>query len=606
MSSAACAHELFERWAARKPERVAISHRNGQVTYRQLDRRTEALAAELRGRGVGPETVVGILTDHPGRFAMAVLAVWKAGGAYVPLSPGLPAKRVAAILGGVRIVLADTKAKELPEDFKGQVVALTGADTWTTANRRTQRPRTENLAYVLFTSGSSGTPKGVLIEHAGVVNLARALRHLYGDLEKARVFQFAPPTFDAWVWELAMSLLNGGTLCVRTDGAPLCGDALARELRRCSATHLSASPSLLATLPVQDPPPVRTLTAGGEVLPESLVDRWRPRVRLFNAYGPTECTVGATAARCDQRAGQPSIGTPLDGVDVHVLDEEGQPVAPGQTGELHIGGPGVARGYLDQPEATAAAFVPDTLSRRPGARLYRTGDMARLRPDGDLEFRGRADRQLKIRGYRVEPGEVERALCRHPRVTGAVAGSHERPGMDRRLVAWVGTAAGAPVTVSELREFLAADLPGHLIPSIFVLLERLPLTPHGKVDRTALPAPERARPRLGNDYTEPLGPTQRGLADLWTQLLLVDQVGADDEFHALGGTSLDLLRLQEEIAARWGVRLPAADLLAAGTIRELAALLDPDRPSPGGPPPERHARSHRGQALRLLQQRRLR
>ncbi|GAA2410477.1 hypothetical protein GCM10010191_19210 [Actinomadura vinacea] len=604
MTWVGCAHEAFERWAARTPDRVAVSCADEEITYRELDDRAGALAAELRARGVGPEVVVGVLADHPSQLPLAVLAIWKAGGAYVPLGPGLPANRVAAILADrVRVVLAGADEAGVLSGYTGDVVSLTALPRPASGSPR-GGAGPGHLAYVLFTSGSTGTPKGVLVEHAGVVNLARALRRLYGDLEQARVFQFAPLTFDAWVWELAMSLLNGGTLCVRPDDGPLCGPALSRELRRCSATHLSASPSLLATLPVEDPPPVTTLTAGGEALPASLVERWAPRVRFFNAYGPTECTVGATAGRCHHRPGRPPIGTPLDGVEVHVLDDQGHPVAAGETGEVYIGGAGVARGYLDLPAVTAARFVPDRLSGRPGARLYRTGDLARRLPDGNLEFRGRTDRQLKIRGYRIEPAEVEQALCRHPRVTGAVVGAHERPGMDRRLVAWVGTAAtGGSVPVSELREFLSADMPDHLIPSIFVVLPRLPLTAHGKVDHAALPAPERTRPSLGHRYVEPRGTTQRGLALMWSELLLLDRVGADDDFHSLGGTSLDLLRLQEEITARWGVRLSAAELLSARTVRRLAARLDD---GPGRDRYQDRDLGRRAESLRLLQRRRRR
>ncbi|GAA2720175.1 non-ribosomal peptide synthetase [Actinocorallia aurantiaca] len=608
MNRPGCAHQVFEYWAVRTPDRIAVSGPDGRITYRELDGRADALAAELRSRGVGPETVVGVVPDHPGQFPLAALAVWKAGGAYVPLGPRLPAGRVAAILaGGVRIVLAGADTAGVLAGFTGEVVSLTAAYRRSTGGREGTVPEAKNLAYVLFTSGSTGEPKGVLIEHAGVVNLAGALRRLYGDLEGSRVFQFAPPTFDAWVWELAMSLLNGGTLCVRADDAPLYGSALSDELRRCSATHLSASPSLLATLPVEDTPPAATLTAGGEALPESLVGRWGSKVRFFNAYGPTECTVGATAALCGDRPGPPPIGTPLEGVEVHVLDGRGRPAGEGETGEVYIGGAGVARGYLDLPSATAARFVPDHLSGRPGARLYRTGDLALRLPDGNLEFRGRADRQLKIRGYRIEPAEVEEALRRHPRVTGAVVGAHERPGMDRRLVAWVETAAGAPVTVDELRGFLRADKPDHLIPSIFVVLPRLPLTPHGKVDHTALPVPERARPLIGAGYVAPSGTTQDALARMWAELLLLDRVGADDDFSFLGGTSLDLLRLQEGVAARWGVRLSAAELLVARTVRLLAARLD------GGPrrdrSPDEHAdrrADRRTESLHLLRQRRLR
>ncbi|MCP2261519.1 amino acid adenylation domain-containing protein [Streptoalloteichus tenebrarius] len=659
------AHELVERWAALAPDRPALVHAGREVGYGELDTRAARLAARLRAHGVGPEVVVALLVDRPVELVVAVLAVWKAGGAYVPLTRAQPASRTAMALAdtGAAVLVADQDPPVALPGHVRHVVRLDRGDGATEPTEPTEpdgpdgsgqpdepegtdepdaspaadavKPRVSgrNLAYVLYTSGSTGTPKGVLVEHAGVVNLAVGLASRFGDLAGARVLRFAPITFDASVWELAMSLLNGGTLCLPSAGSSLTGADLARALREHRATHFSASPSLLASLPATDPPPVATLVAGGEALPEFLVRRWAGRVRLFNAYGPTEATVSATAGRCADQPGKPTLGAVLPGVALYVLDEAGRPSAPGAIGELYVGGAGVARGYLNRPDLTALRFLPDPFSCRPGARMYRTGDLGRRRPDGQVEFVGRVDHQIKVRGFRVEPGEVEEALRAHPHVANAVVTTTDavvttrdavvttrdgvvttRDGVadHRRLVAYLEVPDRRPVPVPELRAFLATRLPDYLVPSVFVALDRLPLTPHGKVDRAALPAPGASRPPLGHDYAPPRGDTERALARLWARVLGLDRVGATDDFFALGGTSLDLARLREEISARWRARVSTADLVRAHNVRLLAARLDgvdgpggADGPAvPGGGrsgadvPPVRDHRARTSQRLR--------
>ncbi|MGW0591628.1 non-ribosomal peptide synthetase [Streptosporangium sp. NPDC002607] len=572
------ADHLFERWAEVAPERDALVHPGGRMTYAELREHATVLAGELVAAGVRAGDTVGVLMERSFLLPAAVLAIWKAGGAYVPLPPSHPVGRNELVLSdtGARIVVADRDPEELLPGHGLRSVRpdLGRPDPATGSAKGSAAPatRADSLAYVLYTSGSTGTPKGVLVDHGGVTNLAEGLRLLFGDLEGARVLQFAPVTFDAWVWEFAMSLLNGATLCVPGAGVPLYGRELSRVLCELDITHLSGAPSLLATLPEDVPVPVTTLTSGGEALPEFLVERWASRVRLFNAYGPTEATVSATAGRCRPGAGRPSVGRPLAGVEVHILDAAGDPVAEGETGELCVGGRGVARGYLKRPDLTRERFVPDRFARRPGARLYRTGDLARRLPGGEIDFVGRIDEQLNVRGYRIEPGEVEAALMRHPRVTGAAVTTTGEETGTARLTAYAQLSRGPGVPAGELRELLAGQLPPYMIPSLFVTLDRLPLTSHGKVDRAALPSPAGGRPRHGHAVSS--RPGEREVAEMVGLLLGLDEVGAEENFFELGGTSVDLITLQADIHERRGVLLPVADLIAAPDVRSLAALLD--------------------------------
>ncbi|WP_326637598.1 non-ribosomal peptide synthetase [Streptosporangium sp. NBC_01755] len=589
------ADRLFEAWAEAAPGRDALVHPGGRMTYAELREHATALAGELVAAGVRAGDTVGVLMERSFLLPAAVLAIWKAGGAYVPLPPSHPVGRNELVLSdtGARIVVADRDPEELlpghglrsvrpglgrpdPANGRHRPRPILGATSdpamGATRGSAASATRADSLAYVLYTSGSTGAPKGVLVDHGGVTNLAEGLRSLFGDLEGARVLQFAPFTFDAWVWEFAMSLLNGATLCVPEAGVPLYGRELSRILCELDITHLSGAPSLLATLPEDVPVPVTTLTSGGEALPEFLVERWAPRVRLFNAYGPTEVTVSATAGRCRQGTGRPSVGRPLAGVEVHILDAAGDPVAEGETGELCVGGRGVARGYLKRPDLTRERFVPDRFAGRPGARLYRTGDLARRLPGGEIDFVGRIDEQLNVRGYRIEPGEVEAALMRHPRVTGAAVTTTGGETGTARLTAYAQLSRGPRVPAGELRDLLAGQLPAYMIPSIFVTLDRLPLTSHGKVDRAALPNAAGSRPRYGQAV--PSCPGEREVAEMVGLLLGLDEVGAEENFFELGGTSVDLITLQADIHERRGVLLPVADLIAAPDVRSLAALLD--------------------------------
>ncbi|MFD7666687.1 amino acid adenylation domain-containing protein [Streptomyces sp. NPDC059788] len=626
---------LFRQWARAVPGRDALVHPGGRMTYAALARRADDLAAELVRAGVRRGDTVGVTMERSPLLPVTVLALWTAGAAYVPLPASYPAPRNRAVLdeAGVRTVITgrepDPAALSGPSGGEVTRVRLTdrilsgpgGPPARTVPAADAAGP--EDLAYVLHTSGSSGTPKGALLPHRAVVNLAHGLQHVYGDLEGARVLQFAPFTFDVWIWEVAMSLLSGGTLVVPRPDVPLHGPELSRTLRELDISHLSGAASLLATLPREEPVPVTTLTSGGEPLPEYLVRRWGSRVRLFNAYGPTEAGVCATMGRCRPGQGTPGIGHPLPGVTVHLLDERGAAVPDGRPGEVHIGGPGVGLGYLDRPADTRRHFVPDRFAARPGRLLYRTGDLARRLPDGSYLFLGRIDGQLNVRGYRIEPGEVEAALLRHPDVTAAAVtvtrgaagalvpppgpGSPPQTGGTDRLTAYLQALPGAAVTTTGLRRHLAALLPAHLVPSSFVLVDRLPLTAHGKIDRAALAPPAAPRTHGRGAPAARRGAAagrERDVAELVAAVLGLDDIAPDDDFADLGATSLDMIRLQAAVTARWGTRLGAADLLDARTVRRLTALLDRTRngarPAGTAPPGAGRVTGHPLPAVRTV------
>ncbi|MFF5260358.1 amino acid adenylation domain-containing protein [Actinomadura viridis] len=640
------AYVLFEEQVRRRPGALALDGDGARLRYAEVAERAERYAAVLRAHGAGPETVVGVHLRDRLDTVLCVLGIWRAGAAFVAAGPRLPPRRRELVLRetAAPIVVTDdpaaldgSAATLLPPVPAGpaHLPARPSLDVLRSAVLRSDGPRSGperppavpgsggDLAYVCYTSGSTGLPKGALIEQAGVVSLALGLREVFGDMSGARVLQFAPLTFDVWIWELVISLLAGATLVLPPGGAgdgpsgagtagdELAGDELAAVLRDRRVTCFSAAPSLLAGLPEDLPTGLTTLVSGGEPLPPELVRRWGRRVRLINAYGPTEATVCATAGVCVPGDGTepPGIGRPLSGVEVRLLRPDGEPVPDGERGELCVAGPQVARGYLARPELTARAFgtaAPAAFpASAPGARVYRTGDLARWAPDGTLRFAGRLDRQIKLRGFRIEPGEVEEALRAHPAVAVAAVTAVGEGRAHRRLAAYLQLRPGAALTVERLRAFLRPRLPAHMIPSLVHVVDRLPLNGHGKVDHARLPALPRSRPPLAHPPVATSGGYEPALAALWEDLLMVEGIGATDGFFELGGTSADLLTLRSRIEERWGVRPGVADLARAHTVRLLAGLLDRRRahasphPDPApGPPPSRRERAGAVRRLR--------
>ncbi|MEW2435914.1 non-ribosomal peptide synthase/polyketide synthase [Streptomyces caniferus] len=571
--------DLFAAWVARTPDAPAVTDGRRTWTYRELDRLANRLAHDLIARGVGPERTVAVVLPRSAELVIAELAVAKAGGAFLPVDPAYPAARRSLMLSDARpAVVLDDPAQTRP---------ATGADRAPRDSDRLAPLCAEHPAYVIYTSGSTGTPKGVTVPHTGLGAFAAAAAAQYDVAPGARVLQFSSPSFDASVLELCISLLSGATLVVPPDG-PWLGEELAAVLAEHRITHALIPPAALATVPAPSAgnalPDLRTLIVGAEACPAELVDRWATGRRLINSYGPTEATVVASwTGPLAVGGGTPSIGRPLPHTQVHVLDAAMRPVPAGTGGELYVGGAGVARGYLDRPGLTAARFVASPYGP-PGTRLYRTGDLARWTSDGELEFLGRADRQVKVRGFRIEPGEIEAALARHPRVAEAVVIVREDEPGRQRLVAYV--TPGEPVRPpqpAELRAAVSRSLPAHMVPSAVVVLDAFPLTAQHKIDRRALPAPDPSRaPEQG--HIAPRTPAERALAGIWSEVLSVSTVGTGDDFFELGGDSVLAVRVLSRIREELGDRLSVRDLFTARTIAGLVPLLgDPDTADPAPP-----------------------
>ncbi|MBT2400164.1 non-ribosomal peptide synthetase [Streptomyces sp. ISL-100] len=544
---AAALPELFAAEEARHPDAVALSYGEEKLTYRELDERANRLAHHLAEQGAGPDVLVGLCMERGAQTVVALLAILKAGAAYVPLDPEYPADRLAYMLqdAGVRLLvtqrhlhdrLPDTDAHLIDVDPAGEESAHHPA----TAPEVALSP--DHLAYIIYTSGSTGAPKGVMTSHRAVVRLIHesgVLDVRPGDV----VAQFASVSFDASTLEVWSALLNGARLAVHPPSAPT-GSELGRFLKEHEVTHLAITAGLFHQVVDDDASALsglRQLVAGGDKLSPEHCARLlaaHPTLRLSNGYGPTEATSLTTthtlSTGLDPAAPVP-LGTPIGNTRVYVLTETLEPAPVGVPGELYIAGPGLARGYLNRRGLTAAQFVADPYGAA-GTRMYRSGDLARRRPDGVLEFLGRSDGQVKIRGFRIELGEVESALKTHPDVADAVVVAHQGDVGHRRLVAYL--VSDREPTTSELRAHLALSLPDHMTPAVFVPLEKLPLTSNGKVDRGNLPEPEIQAGRLGSDYAAPRNATEEALAGVWAEVLGVERVGIHDNFFDLGGDSI--------------------------------------------------------------------
>ncbi len=544
--SGCCLHQLIEAQVDRTPDAVAAGFEGRELSYRELDRQANRLAHHLQGLGVGPDSLVGVSLERSDQMLVAVLGVLKAGGAYVPMDPEYPKERLAYMLehSGVGVLISQSDLLERLPEHRARVVSL-DRDRDSIGALSAERPSVSvephHLAYVIYTSGSTGKPKGVQVPHGAVVNFLGSMAQTPGLGADDTLLAVTTLSFDIAVLELYLPLTVGGRVEIASREVAGDGDQLLRALQANNISLMQATPAtwrLLLSAGWEGGEDFKVLI-GGEALPRDLVNELIDRVGgVWNMYGPTETTVWSTCEYVTEKTGPILIGRPIANTQLYVLDERRQPVPIGVPGELYIGGAGVVRGYLNAPELTAERFVEDPFSQDPQARMYRTGDQVRYQRDGRLEYLSRLDNQVKIRGFRIELGEIETCLLRHEAVKqGVVTVREDRPG-DVRLVAYVVAEPGRNVTVTEVRKHLRTSLPEYMIPQHVVELDALPMTPNGKIDRKALPAPLGGVDRFEDAYVAPRTEMERALAAIWQEVLGVERVGIHDNFFDLGGHSL--------------------------------------------------------------------
>ncbi len=596
-----CIHQLFEAQVERTPEEVAVIFAGEQLTYHELNQRANRLAHYLRQMGVEPDTLVALLAERGISFLISILAIFKAGGAYLPLDPHYPATRLGRLIESSRcsLVLASTACvatladalTEVPPELCPRSIYCEDLPQVNHSEENLPICTTpRHLAYIIYTSGSTGMPKGAMVEHRGMLN------HVYAkidalDLAAAdTVAQTASQCFDISVWQFLAALVVGGRVQIYPDEVAHDPVQLLSQVEQHRVSILETVPSLLRAMldaheaeaaRGQNLQMLRWLIPTGEALPVDLCWRWLsiyPHVPLLNAYGPTECSDDVThhpiyKAPDETRSSIP-IGRAIANMRVYVLDRQLEPLPIGVSGELYVGGIGVGRGYLGDERRTAEAFLPDPFGTEPGARLYKTGDLARYLPDGNLEFLGRLDHQVKVLGFRIELGEIEAVLGQHPAVHQSVVVAYEGVSGDRRLVAYVVLRQEQRASINDLQSHVMKHLPDYMVPFAFVLLEALPLTPNGKVDRKVLSAPNVTNIARNGAVTMPDTPTEKRLVEIVAALLGLDRVGIDDNFFLIGGNSLMGTQLVARVAEVFSIELSLQTLYNISTVRRLACEIE--------------------------------
>jgi amino acid adenylation domain-containing protein len=580
-----CIHDFFEEQVERTPEATALICGHESLTYRELNTRANRLAHYLRKQGVGPEVLVGVCLERSIEMLVGILGILKAGGAYVPLDPAYPKERLAAILEDAKAPILLTQqrlAKILPGDVA--CIIRLDADWPHIAAEPATNPRrnvtSSNLDCVLFTSGSTGRPKGVALEHRSAAIFIQWAGEVFLPAEVAGTLFSTSICFDLSVFEIFVPLSRGGKVIIAQNALALPELPAAREV-----TLINTVPSAIAELVRMGgvPASVQVVNLAGEALPNSLAQQIYEKTgvsKVYNLYGPTEDTTYSTYTLVP-RGGEVTIGRPLPNTQAYILDQSRQPLPIGVPGELYLAGDGLARGYFGREDLTKERFVPNPFAKESGARMYRTGDLARFRADGNIQYLGRIDNQVKLRGFRIELGEIEAVLRQHPGVNETVVVAREDVPGDKRLVAYFVAALEPAPTRVELRNFLKKRLPEYMLPSAFVTLKEMPLTPNGKVNRRALPAPEQPELAPGEKFVAPMDVVESQLVEIWETVLGVRPLGVRHNFFEVGGHSLVAVRLMHRIERAFGKNLPIATLLQAPTIEQLAAIL---RQKGGSPP----------------------
>ncbi|WP_298910929.1 amino acid adenylation domain-containing protein [uncultured Nostoc sp.] len=575
-----CFHQLFEAQMEETPNAIAVVFDKQQLTYRELNIRANQLAHYLQKLGVVTDVIVGICVERSLEMIVTLLGILKAGGAYLPLDPSLPQERLKFMLKDAQVSVLLTQEKLLKhfEDFSNPIICID--KDWATITQHSQENPTscitlDNLAYVIYTSGSTGKPKGVLLQHRGLSNLAKAQIEVFNLQPSNHILQFASLSFDASIFEIVMALQTGATLYLADTESLLPGQPLLQLLREKAITHVTLPPAVLAILPTESLPALQTIICAGESCTDDIVKRWwNSQHRFFNAYGPTEATIWSTIAEISTMSEKPPIGRPIANTQIYILDKHLQPLPIGIAGELYISGEGLAQGYLNRPELTTEKFIINPFSDKKKARLYQTGDLARYQPDGNIEFLGRIDNQVKIRGFRIELSEVETVLSHHQSVQKAIVIVKDNLFSNKYLVAYIVPNIETPNFPSLLRGFLKEKLPEYMIPKAFVVLDSLPLTASGKVDRLALTELDSYASRLiDKTFIAPRTPTESTLAKIWAEVLNVERVGIYDNFFDLGGDSLLTVRLMKQIHKQFERELPLSSLFLNPTIESLATSL---------------------------------
>jgi amino acid adenylation domain-containing protein len=584
--SALCIHELFERQAAAKPQLVAVVHKDERLTYRELNERANKLAHHLRRLGTGPESLVGVCLERSADAVVAILAVLKAGGAYLPLAVQQPPDRLTFILTDARVKVLLTQEHLLAGMPRQQTQVVICIDKeWSTIEKESfENPRSKvlagNPAYLIYTSGSTGKPKGVLVSHQNLVHSTFARFRYYNEPLKSFLL-LSPFAFDSSVAGLFWTVSEGGMLVIPEEDSHQDPAYLAELIAQHSVSHLLALPGfyelILRQARVGKLTSLRTVIVAGESCSPELVQRHAetlPQTALFNEYGPTEATVWSSAHRCNSRAGQMSvpIGRPVANTQIYVLGPQLEPVPVGVTQEMYIGGDGLARGYLNQPDLTAERFVPNPFSVNPGARLYKTGDLARFLPEGNIQYSGRNDFQVKIRGYRIELGEIESVLAQHPDVREAVVLASDTNGRYKQLTAYVVLNEFGTASAKQLKEFLKERLPEYMLPFSFVVLDAMPLTITGKVDRNALPI-DQIGVEATENYLAPRTALEKILAAIFSEILSLERISVNDSFFELGGHSLLATQVLSRVREACQLEVPLRTLFKAPTVAGLAAAI---------------------------------